>query len=335
MGKTSLEPLKLATRRLGHFSRRVLANFRRHKGLLLAGSVAYNTLLSIVPLFAVVLVALSHFAEKKDLLKTVNSEISLLAPAQADTLTQEISLFLTNRDVLGGLGLLVLLFFSSLAFRVLGDAMEVIFGKPRPTDARHPWMSAFIPYLYILVLGLGIGLITLFRGVLDGISEQRLAVLGLELSGSLVPTVAIYVIGLISLLFMLTSIYMVLPPKKISFKRAMAGGTIATLLWEVTRHTAVWYFSTISLVNVVYGSLATVIILLLMAEIGAIIILLGAEVIAELERASDAGRAWYEVPTRLAPAMSHPSPYDDDADDADDEEPPNADDPAASDKDAA
>ena len=45
----------------------------------------------------------------------------------------------------------------------------------------------------------------------------------------------------------------------------------------------VWYYSTISLVNVIYGSLATAVVALLSIEIAVIILLLGAQVIAEFE----------------------------------------------------
>ena len=47
------------------------------------------------------------------------------------------------------------------------------------------------------------------------------------------------------------------------------------LLWEATRHILLWYFSTLSVVGVVYGSLATTIIGLLSLEIASIILLLG------------------------------------------------------------
>ena len=46
----------------------------------------------------------------------------------------------------------------------------------------------------------------------------------------------------------------------------------------------VWYFSTLSQVNVVYGSFATTIVVLLSLEIAALVLLLGAQVIAEYER---------------------------------------------------
>ncbi len=58
---------------------------------------------------------------------------------------------------------------------------------------------------------------------------------------------------------------------------------MAATLWELVRGVLLWWFSNVSLVNVVYGSLATIVILLLTLEAAAIIVLLGAQVIAELE----------------------------------------------------
>ena len=46
----------------------------------------------------------------------------------------------------------------------------------------------------------------------------------------------------------------------------------------------VWYFATLSQVSVVYGSLTTAIVVLLSLEIGATLLLLGAQVISEYER---------------------------------------------------
>jgi membrane protein len=64
----------------------------------------------------------------------------------------------------------------------------------------------------------------------------------------------------------------------------LLGGATAALLWEITRHVLVWYFSTLSQVNVVYGSLTTAIVVLLSLEIAATLLLLGAQVISEYER---------------------------------------------------
>ena len=67
---------------------------------------------------------------------------------------------------------------------------------------------------------------------------------------------------------------------------AFIGGATATLLWEAARHVLRWYFTSVSQVGVVYGSLSSAIVALLSLEIAAIVLLLGAQVIAEYERFS-------------------------------------------------
>jgi uncharacterized BrkB/YihY/UPF0761 family membrane protein len=77
---------------------------------------------------------------------------------------------------------------------------------------------------------------------------------------------------------------MVMPVGRISIYHAIIGGITATVLWEIIRHLLMWYYSTLSLVNVIYGSLATAVVTLLSIEIAVIILLLGAQVIAEFDR---------------------------------------------------
>jgi len=98
----------------------------------------------------------------------------------------------------------------------------------------------------------------------------------------------LYLTGVAGLILMLTSIYLVIPPRgRISPRHALVGGVAVGLLWEATRHVLLWYFSTLSVVGVVYGSLATTIVGLLSLEIASIMLLLGAQVIAEYERLQD------------------------------------------------
>ena len=94
----------------------------------------------------------------------------------------------------------------------------------------------------------------------------------------------LYALGVVGEILLLTSLYLVMPVGRLAWSHALIGGVIATLLWEVSRHILVWYLSTLSFVNVIYGSLATTIVILLSLEIAAVILLLGAQVIAEYER---------------------------------------------------
>jgi uncharacterized BrkB/YihY/UPF0761 family membrane protein len=96
--------------------------------------------------------------------------------------------------------------------------------------------------------------------------------------------VLLYLLGVAGEIFVVTSVYLVMPVGRLSLRHALIGGVTAALLWELTRHVLVWYFATLSAVNVVYGSLTTAIVVLLTLEIGAGLLLLGAQVISEYER---------------------------------------------------
>jgi membrane protein len=128
--------------------------------------------------------------------------------------------------------------------------------------------------------------VTLVAGVLQAIGENSIEFLGREWSLKGVSGVLLYLLGLGGEIFLLTSVYMVMPVGKLSWRHALIGGVTAALLWEVTRHVLVWYFSTLSQVSVVYGSLTTSIVVLLSLEIAAALLLLGAQVISEYERLS-------------------------------------------------
>jgi YihY family inner membrane protein len=268
----------------GAFAWRVLKGFKANQGLLLAGAVAYYALLSIVPVLILVVIALSHFIDQGELLATLSRYLEWLMPGQARAVVTELANFLQHRDVIGWVLLVTMLFFSSLAFTVLENAMSVIFLHRVAVRRRRFIVSALLPYMYILCLGVGLLIVTLVSGALRAIGEESVDVLGREWSLSGVSGLLLYLLGLAGEIFLLTSVYMVMPVGSLSWRRALIGGATAALLWEVTRHLLVWYFSTLSQVNVVYGSLTTAIVVLLSLEIAATLLLLGAQVISEYER---------------------------------------------------
>ena len=109
----------------------------------------------------------------------------------------------------------------------------------------------------------------------------------------------IYATGLMGLVLLFTLFYKIMPVAKIRFRRALAGGLTATILWELVRHLLVSYYAKVSIVNVLYGSMATIIVVLLIMEAVALILLLGAQVIADLQRSADAGIPWHEDPEAM------------------------------------
>src|SRR4029434_3205073 len=90
----------------GAFTLRVLRAFRANQGLLLAGAVAYYTLLSIVPLLILTL---------SELLATWGRYLEWLTPGQSKAVIGELASFLDHRGVIGWVLLVTMIFFSSLA----------------------------------------------------------------------------------------------------------------------------------------------------------------------------------------------------------------------------
>ena len=268
----------------GAFAWCVLKAFKKNQGLLLAGAVAYYALLSVVPLLILAVIALSHVIDQQELLSTVGRYLGWLIPGQSEAIIGELRNFLTHREVIGWLLLATMLFFSSLAFTVLENAMSVIFLHRIAIRRRRYIVSAVLPYIYILCLGFGLLLVTLVSGSLQAIGQESVELFGHQWSLQGVSGVLLYLLGLAGEILVLSSVYMVMPVGRLSWRHALLGGVTAALLWEVTRHILVWYFGTLSQVNVVYGSLTTSIVVLLSLEIGAALLLLGAQVISEFER---------------------------------------------------
>jgi YihY family inner membrane protein len=213
----------------------------------------------------------------------------MMIPGYAATLTEQVGVFLEHGKSVGSFVFLAMLFFSSIAFSVLESAMSVIFSHRFRTPHRHFVLSATIPYVYILLIGLGILLVSFISGAIETYNGRQLIIFGWGFGLEGTSFFALYFIGIFGEVLLLTSFYLVMPRVRITFRHALMGGMVATVLWEITRRVVVWYYSVLSSVNLIYGSFATSVVALISIEAIAVIILLGAQVIAELERRSSAG----------------------------------------------
>jgi len=265
--------------RLLRFGHRVLNRFRANHGILLAGGVGYNVLLSAIPLLALLGVLLSHIVPEAQLVEVMSIQARIFGLGHSGRLLDAVRAFLDSREVVGLIAIPVMLFFSSFAFRMMEDAIAIIFHRPN-APLRNFWVSAALPFAFILVLGVGLLTLTLVF-VLVGLFYDR-------------PGIALYPLSFVSMFVLFSVIYKVLPIVRISPRRAVIGGLVAAVLWEGARLILMYYLLNVSFVNVIYGSLTTIIILLITLEVGAIILLLGAQVIAELEDSAYAGLPWYQ-----------------------------------------
>jgi membrane protein len=282
----------------GRFALAVIKQFRSNQGVLLAGAVAYYTLLSLVPLLILVLMALSHIFAEDRLLAMLREYLEFVVPGQSSALVEEVRTFLAHREVVGSVLLVTMLFFSALAFTVLENAISVIFFHRVSIKRRHFLVSAVMPYVFVLFLGFGLLVVTLVSGLLQFVGTRNITILGESHSLGQLSVVLLYLVGVTGEALLLTAIYLVMPVGQLSLRHALIGGATATLLWEITRHALAWYYATMSQMQLVYGSLTSSVAVLLSVEFGALVLLLGAQVIAEYERVSGAPVEASEEPLR-------------------------------------
>ena len=301
--------MKLINPRLIHvvtnplaFTLQVLKAFRANQGLLLAGAVAYYALLSIVPLLILMVIALSHVIDQEVLLSTLRRGLEYVAPGEGKAVVAELKAFLDHRELVGWVLFLTMLFFSVLGFRVLESAMSVIFLHRVAVRRRHFLVSLLLPFGYIIVIGAALFVATFVLTDLITIGESSLVILGQRWSLSGVSRVLLYVVGFVAEILLISAIYYFMPVGRVPLPHALIGGATAAALWEIIRHALGWYYGTLSQVSVVYGSLATAIIVLLSLEVAGTVLLLGAQVIAEYERIEVGKPAQEPVPLRTEEA---------------------------------
>ena len=266
------------------FSLDVLKAFRANQGLLLAGAVAYYALLSIVPLLILMVIALSQVIDQDVLLATINTALAYVVPGEGSAVVAELQAFLAHREVIGWVLFVTMLFFSSLGFKVLENAISVIFLHRVAERKRHIVVSLLLPFGYIFFIGAVLFVGTFLIVDLMAMGGEHIVILGHSWSLSGFSRWLIYIAGVLGEILLISSIYYFMPVGRLSASHALIGGATAALLWEVIRHALGWYLGTLSQVSVVYGSLTTAIIVMLSMELAATLLLLGAQVIAEYER---------------------------------------------------
>jgi membrane protein len=282
--------------RLLLFAGRVVRAFLGNRGILLAGGVGYNALLSLVPFLAVVVDVLSLFFDRDRILAVLRAELTELLPQHADTIVQTAQAYLREHATTSVVSVLLLLFFSSIAFRMLEEAVAAIFHTSLEAGARSFWVSALLPYLFMLVLMVALFFLTLLTSALDALGERSIRIFAVDRSLAQAVELLLRVAGFAGLVLLFAGMYRVLPAVRISTRRALVGGLSAAVLWRLVARFVAYFFTNLSMVNVVYGSLAAVIVVLVSLEIVFVIVLLGAQVIAELEASAAAGLRWYEKP---------------------------------------
>ncbi len=270
------------------YLKRITDGYMIHQCSLMACACAFCALMSLVPLLVVVIAALGFLVGGSNTaLHQVIVAINGYVPIRTDFLKEMLEHVLHDRKVIGLFGIAGLLFAAHQTFLAMEPAMNMVWGI---TETRH-WLRqrviAFAAALYTIVL-LGADLaVTAVFAYLQRVSlpfiPSRVVAVSYSFALAVVPML------LMTLLFAI--LYRSLPAKTVPFKAAFVGAAVAALLWELTKLGFGIFLVYVHSYDRLYGSLSSLVILVVWSYYSMAILLLGAEIAADYEAMRHGPRA--------------------------------------------
>ncbi|HEX5805316.1 MAG TPA: YihY family inner membrane protein [Macromonas sp.] len=249
--------------------------FREDRLGVTAGSLAFTTMISLVPLLTVGLAIFSAFPMFERLEPMLQKWLieSLIPDNIARQVSNYLFRFADKASRMGWLGALFLLG-TALAMvltidRKLNDIWRVRQFRPLPQRVLVYWAVLTLgPLLLAGSLSLSSYALSASKGWVGGLHSGFLFFLD---SVEFVVTV-----------FALAALYRYVPNARVRWSHALVGGLFVSLGLEGAKRLVAWYLIKVPTYSAVYGTFATVPILLVWLYMAWVILLLGAVVVAYL-----------------------------------------------------
>lgn len=254
------------------FAEFVWMRFQQDRLTVTAGYLAYVTLLSLVPLVAVVFGIMSAFPVFRQVKRTLEQFVyHNLVPAAGELVQAYVNGFVANARNTTAVGIGALVVVALLLISAIDKNLNYIWRTRRG----RPLGQAFAMYWMILTLG----------PILVGTS---IAVSSYILSLRLLAPEMLFGLGylLLRLLPFLLSVlafwlvYTVVPTCRVKVMHALAGALLAAILFELAKRGFALYITHIPTYQAIYGALATIPILFVWVYLSWLVVLLGAELTA-------------------------------------------------------
>jgi membrane protein len=236
---------------------------------IMASAIAYIALFSLFPLILLsISIASFSFGPTMDQHSTIQ-RLEFIAPALGQLLGQNIDEVIRVRGPVTSFALVSLIWSASTIFYTLTHTLNEIW---QIKQRRSAWKIRGVAILFVLIfVGPTLFLISLASSIIANIRfwiPDQIIPFGYGIS-------LILAILLDVVLFM--ALYMMLPHGTSTWREVLPGAIGAGFLWELAKKTFLFFVSTyISITNLVYGTVATIIAFLFWAYISSLIFIFGA-----------------------------------------------------------
>jgi membrane protein len=248
-----------------------------------AAAISLYAILSFIPLFILTILVISfifgsHPGTQKELVRMIRE----FNPYFSDTLLAQLGGIEQKRRLLGWIGIISLVWSSSMIIGAVETAMNIIF---RSREKRN-YITSKLLAIGMIPMGWMVGVtsvvITYIVTLLAKhplLTEQTIFIMPF-VHGVLFRFIIPYCLTVI----FFTLVYKIITTERITWGNAFAGAAIFSILMEIAKHFFTWYVSNFGQYNVVFGSLGAVVILVLWVFYIGLILLFCAELIASYRR---------------------------------------------------
>lgn len=280
--------------KLGDLARLVLDALRetlKPDSSVTAAAIAYFSLFSFFPL-TLLSIAIASFSVGSALdAHAVIRRLEFIAPAVGDMLGENIDAIIAARGSITVVALLGMVWSASSVFYTFTHTLHGIWGGK---ERRSVWKRRGVSILLVLTLIGPLLLLTSMAGSMAAGLQALLPPSVPFVEGSFSRAVAVL---LNVAMFMV--LYMVLPRGKSTWRAILPGAVAAGFLWEGAKWLFLSFVATyMSVSNLVYGSVTTIIAFLLWAYLSGLIFLFGAYLSVAYSRLKEEGHGTGDVPLK-------------------------------------
>ncbi len=258
------------------FMLKVMNQLNRDNGTTMAAAIAYYGFLSIFPLLLGIIGILGYFLPSQDIQQQIISYVEENLPGISDVITSNIQNVINARGALSIIGIIGFLWSGSAIFGALDNAIN----RARGITALPP---IFIRKPRDIGLTIGLGLLFLVSlGASYVFSVINLS--SWPVVGAYAVTVSTRIVAFLLVFSIFLVLFKVMPNTRTYWRYVWPGALITAVLFEIGRSIFVYYLSNFTNYASVYGTIGSIIAVLVLIYYFSIILIVGVEITAEYSR---------------------------------------------------
>ncbi len=245
-------------------------------GVDLAASLAYFTILSVFPLLALLIMGIAILGNPEAISGWILESLIHYFPASGELIQQALGSLFSGSLAFGLVALVSIIFGANGMFRAANRAVNRVFGIGSQSVIRTTIVDTAVATLFGVLFLLSIFLTAFLHTAI--IISQSFAVTPWSISNLIAVLLGLMstILPVMLTAFIFAVVYHHLPNIHVEWRDATFGALVAIVLFELGKHLFFWFTGLVSHRSVVYGPIASFVILLMWAYIAGLIFLYGA-----------------------------------------------------------